>query len=161
MSEGVDLSQIEGVSTNTIFTLMTETGFNLNKKFKTAKHFASWLGFAPNRKITGGKTISSHTATVKNPLSYALRQAANAAGNGKSRLSDFFKKIAFKNGRTAAIIATARKIAVIIYKMLDTKEKYSYNYSQDEVDRTRKYQLKFIQKKINQFNIKHEDLAFC
>jgi transposase len=161
MAEGVDLSQIEGVSTNTIFTLMTETGFNLTEKFKTAKHFASWLGLAPNRKITGGKTISSHTTTVQSPLSYALRQAANAAGNGKGRLGDFFRKIAFKNGRMAAIVATARKIAVIIYKMLEKKEVYAYNYSVIETLRAKQYQLKNIQKKIKQLNIKQEDLVFC
>src|SRR3989339_2849 len=161
MGDGVDLSQIEGVSTNTIFTLMSETGFKLTEKFKTAKHFSSWLGFAPNRKITGGKTISSHTATVQNPLSYALRQAANAAGNGKGRLGDFFRKIAFKNGRTAAIIATARKIAVIIFKMLENKDAYSYDYSQVETERARNHQIRTIQKKIQKFHIKQEDLAIC
>ena len=160
MAGGVDLSQIEGVSTNTIFTLMTETGFNLIEKFKTAKHFASWLGFAPNRKITGGKIISSHTASVKSPLSYAIRQAANAAGNGKGRLGDFFRKIAYKNGRTAAIVATARKIAVIIYKMLEKKEPYTYSYLQTELERVKKAQVKNIQKRIKQLNIKQEDLIF-
>ena len=52
MANGVDLSQIEGVNINTILTIMSETGFNIKSKFKTAKHFTSWLGFAPNRKIT-------------------------------------------------------------------------------------------------------------
>jgi len=160
MAAGVDLSQIEGVSSNTIFTLMTETGFNLKSKFKTAKHFASWLGFAPNRKITGGKTISSHTAQVQNPLSYAIKQAANAAGNGKGRLGDFFRRIAFKNGRQAAIIATARKIAVIIYNMLSRKEPYTYDYADSELERIRKRQITNIQKKINTLNLKKEDLAF-
>lgn len=160
MTGGVDLSQIEGVSTNTIFTLMTETGFDLTKKFKTAKHFASWLGFAPNKRITGGKTISSHTAQVQSHLSYALRQAANAAGNGKGRLADFFRRIAFRNGRTAAIIATARKIAVIIYKMLETKEQYSYDYLGAEIERIKKAQIKNIKKRIKQLNLNHEELGF-
>ena len=65
MTGGVDLTQIEGVSVMTLLTLMSETGFNLKSKFKTPKHFASWLGYSPNRKITGGKTISSHTQTVQ------------------------------------------------------------------------------------------------
>ena len=160
MTDGVDLTQIQGVSTNTILTLMTETGFNLKDKFKTAKHFASWLGFAPNRKITGGKVMSSHTVSVQNPLSYALRQAANAAGNGKGRLGDFFRKIAYKNGRTAAIIATARKIAVIIYKMLEKNEPYNYDYLKPELERIKKLQVRNIQKRIKQLNIKQEDLVF-
>lgn len=161
MTGGVDLSQIDGVDTNTIFTLLTETGFELKEKFKTAKHFTSWLGFAPNRKITGGKIISSHTEQVKSPLSYALRQAANAAGNSKGRLGDFFRRIAFRNGRTAAIIATARKIAVIIYKMLENKEQYSYNYLSTEMERIKKAQVKNIKKRIKQFNLGQEELGFC
>jgi transposase len=73
MTGGVDFSEIEGVNINTILTMMTETGFDILSKFKSTKHFASWLGFAPNRKITGGKTMSSNTPKVKNPLTYALR----------------------------------------------------------------------------------------
>lgn len=161
MTGGVDLSKIEGVDTNTIFTLMTETGFELTKKFKTAKHFASWLGFAPNRKITGGKTISSHTAQVKSHLSYALRQAANAAGNGKGRLGDFFRRIAFRNGRIAATIATARKISVIIFKMLEKKEPYSYYYLNSEMERIKKSQIKNIRKRIKQLNLSQEELGLC
>lgn len=161
MTGGVDLSRIEGVDTNTIFTLMTETGFELTQKFKTAKHFASWLGFAPNRKITGGKTISSHTAQVKSHLSYALRQAANAAGNSKGRLGDFFRRIAFRNGRTAATIATARKIAVIIYNMLEKKEPYSYHYINNELERIKKAQVRNIKKRIKQLNLSHKELGFC
>ena len=161
MTGGVDLSQIDGVDTSTIFTLMTETGFKLTDKFTTAKKFTSWLGFAPNRKITGGKTISSHTVKVKNPLSIALRQAANAAGNKRCRLGDFFRKIAYKNGRTAAIIATARKISVIIYKMLEKKEPYNYAYSDTEEERIKEIQIKNIQKKIKKLGLKKEDVIFA
>ncbi|MBD2705817.1 hypothetical protein IC229_34780 [Spirosoma sp. BT702] len=35
------------------------------------------------------------------------------------RLTPFFKRIAFKKGRIAAIIATARKLAVIIWNMIN------------------------------------------
>ncbi|MGM0406545.1 MAG: transposase [Bacteroidota bacterium] len=129
--------------------------------FSKAKHFASWLGYAPNKKITGGKTISSHTEQVKSHLSYALRQAANAAGNSQSRLGDFFRRIAFRNGRNAAIIATARKIAVVIYKMLENKEQYSYCYLNSEMERIKKAQVRNIKKRIKQLNLKQEELGFC
>ena len=127
MSGGVDLSQIVGVNINTILTMMTETGFDIKQHFKTAKRFSSWLGYAPNRKITGDKVISSRTPKVKKPLTAAIRQAANAAGNSKTRLGDFFRRIAYRKGREIAIVATARKISVIIYKMLETGQDYSYD----------------------------------
>jgi transposase len=159
MTDGVDLSQIEGVNINTILTMMSETGFDLKSKFKTAKHFTSWLGFAPNRKITGGKVMSSNTPKVKSPLVYAIRQAANAAANSQGRLGDFARRIAFRKGRSVAIIATARKIAVIIYKMLETGSEYCYEYEQHELNKVRDRQIKKIKKTIDHFNIESRELA--
>jgi len=161
MGNGVNLAKINGVSTNTILTMLTETGFDITQKFKTAKHFASWLGFTPNRKITGGKTMSSNTQKVKTPLSCAIRQAANSAGNSKSRLGDFFRRVAFRKGRSVAITATARKIAVIIYKMLETGKEFSYDYEKNEAERLRKSQIKNITKKIRQLGINEDELSFA
>lgn len=158
MTGGVDLSQIDGVNISTILTMMSETGFELKKRFKTAKHFASWLGYAPNRKITGDKVISSRTPKVKKPLTAAIRQAANSAGNSKTRLGDFFRRIAYRKGREVAIIATARKISVIIYKMLETGEDYSYSYAQEEIDKLKTTQIKKIKRTIKKLNIKKEEL---
>lgn len=159
MTGGVDLSQIDGVNINTILTMMSETGFELKQRFKTAKHFASWLGYAPNRKITGDKVISSRTPKVKKPLTAAIRQAANSAGNSKTRLGDFFRRIAYRKGREVAIIATARKISVIIYKMLETGEEYSY--AQEEIDKLKNTQIKKIQRTIKKFDIKKEELILA
>lgn len=159
MTGGVDLSQIDGVNINTILTMMSETGFDIKSKFKTAKHFASWLGFAPNRKITGGKVMSSNTPKVKSPMVYAIRQAANAAGNSKGRLGDFFRRISYRKGRTVAIVATARKIAVIIYKMLESGQEYCYEYGQDELDKVRKSQVKRINRTIELFSIESFELT--
>mgnify|MGYP005855888879 CR=1 FL=1 len=158
MSNGVDLSQIEGVNINTILTIMAELGFDLKNKFSTHKHFTSWLGFAPNRKITGGKVMSSNTPKVKNPVVYAIRQAANAAGNSQGRLGDFFRRLAYRKGRQVAIIATARKIAVIIYKMLENGQDYCYDYSKEETEKLRSSQIKKINKTISNFNIGANEL---
>ncbi len=158
MTKGVDLSQIDGVNINLILTMMSETGFNLKSSFSTPKHFASWLGFAPNRKITGGKVISSHTPKVKHHLSFAIRQAANTLRGSKSRLGDFFRRLAFRKGDMIAIIATARKIAVIIYKMLETGKDYCYQYQKEEMDYIKQAQLKNIRKRIKQLNLTKEEL---
>ena len=59
MFKGTDLLAIEGVSYNTVLTIMSEVGYDGIKKFKTAKHFTSWLRLAPNNKVSGGKVLSS------------------------------------------------------------------------------------------------------
>ena len=124
--EGVDLMAIEGISHSTMITLMSEMGPKGMEKFKSGKHFASWLRLAPNNKISGGKSISRRTPKGASRLKIALRNAANAIGNLKEgTLSKFFKRVAFRKGRQVAITATARKLAVIIWNMVTKKEKYN------------------------------------
>ena len=72
---GVDLTAIEGIGASTVLTILTEVGPDLSK-FKTEKHFTSWLGLCPDNRISGGKILSCHTRRVINRLSDALRLAA-------------------------------------------------------------------------------------
>jgi transposase len=124
--DGVDLLTIPGVSHSTVLTLMSELGPEGMKKFTSAKKFVSWLRLAPNNKISGGRTLSNRIPKGSNRLKIALRNAANAVGNLKdSDLGKFFKKIAFRKGRQAAITATARKIAVILWNMITKKQPYN------------------------------------
>lgn len=160
LSGGVNLYQIEGVSDVTVLTLISETGFDLSK-FVTAKHFCSWLALSPNNKVSGGKIISSKVSHHNNRLAQALRRAANAIGNmKKGSLNQFFRRIAFKYGRMAAITATARKLAVIIWNMLTRKENYRFEETIVYTERLRRIQLKNMQKKINALQIKPEELHF-
>lgn len=109
MAGGVDLSEITGVGANLILALTSETGLDLKKDFKTHKHYVSWLGLAPNNKISGGKVLSSHTPKIKSTIRKAYKDAANAVGRSNTPLGEFFRRIAYRRGRSVAIIATARK----------------------------------------------------
>ncbi len=161
LTNGINLYEIEGVSNITILTLLSETGLDLTK-FPTAKHFASWLALSPNNKISGGKVLSSNVSHHNNKLAQALRRAANAIGNMKAgRLNQFFRRIAFRYGRMAAITATARKLAVIIWNMLTKNEPYRYEETAVYNDRLRKLQLKNIQKRIIALNIHSDELNFA
>ena len=100
--------QIEGVSHATILSIMSEIGPEGFKKFETSKQFSNWLRLAPNNKKTGGKIISNKVPKGSNRLKIAFRNAANAIGNLKdTHLSDFFRKVLYRKGRTAAVSATA------------------------------------------------------
>ena len=103
--------------------------------------------------------MSSNTPKVKNPLVYAIRQAANAAGNSQGRLGDFYRRIAYRKGKGVAVVATARKIAVIIYRMLETGQEYCYQYSQEETERARRAQIHRINKMIQHHNINESELG--
>ena len=157
----VELLNIPGVNTGTILTLISEVGLDLSK-FKTAKHFTSWLGLAPNNKITGGKVISSHTDSKKNRIALAFRDAANALERIviNNQLKSFFKRIAAKKSRLVAITATARKIATIVWNMLTKKEEYNPIATAKNEEIFRKRKMKSIQRIIKEYGIKHHEIAF-
>lgn len=157
--EGVDLLAIEGVSHSTVLTLMSEVGHGINK-FESAKQFTSWLRLAPNNKISGGKILSNKMPKGSNRLKIALRQAANAVGNLKdTALSNFFKRIAFRKGRTSAISATARKLAVIIWNMITKKIPYKTDTQYEFLDQKRKRKVMEMKKLIHKFDITPDDLG--
>lgn len=153
---------IEGVSHSTILTLISEIGPEGLKKFPSAKHFTSWLRLAPNNRISGGKVLSNKIPKGSNRLKIALRQAANAIGNLKdTHLSDFFRRIAFRKGRPAAISATARKLAVIIWNMQVKRTPYTSDNQYLFLDQKRHLKLvKRIRNQITKFEIKPEQLGF-
>jgi hypothetical protein len=157
--EGVDLLAIEGVSHSTVLTLMSEVGHGIHK-FESAKQFTSWLRLAPNNKISGGRILSNKTPKGSNRLKIALRQAANVVGNLKDTgLSNFFKRIAFRKGRTSAISATARKLAVIIWNMLVKKVPYKPATDYEFLDQKRKRKVLEMKKLIHKFDITPDDLG--
>jgi len=160
---GVDLMKIEGLSHATILTIMSEVGPEGFKKFPTAKQFASWLRLAPNNKISGGKILSNKIPKGSNRLKIALRNAANAIGNLKdTHLANFFKRILYRKGRTAAVSATARKLAVIIWNMITKKVTYTAPLQYLFLDQKRKLKLVArIRKSITKFEIKPEQLGFA
>ena len=152
--EGIDLMAIEGVSHSTVLSVMSEVGLEGLKKFESAKQFASWLRLAPNNKISGGKILSKKVPKGSNRLKIALRNAANAIGLLKDTpLSNFFHRIAFRKGRSSAISATARKLAVIIWNMVVKKQQYHNEAGYEFIDQKRKRKVMEMRKLISKFGI--------
>jgi transposase len=154
--------KIEGLSHATVLTIMSEVGPDGFSKFKSAKQFASWLRLAPNNKISGGKVLSNRIQKGSNRLKIALRNAANSIGNLKeSHLADFFKRVLYRRGRTAAVSATARKLAVIIWNMIVKRVEYNPPILYLFLDQKRKMKLvQRIRKSITKFEIKPDELGF-
>ena len=153
-----DLFQIPGVSHNTVLSILCTLGNDICR-FKTAKQFASWLRLVPNNKISGGKIISSRTPKSKNTFATCLRQAANSIGNQQNHpLTPFFKRIAYRKGRGAAITATARKLAIIIWNMITKSQSYK-GYDYDRTCQKRKNtQIKNIRSRLAKLNLSDDEL---
>ena len=120
---GVDFTSIDGLDVLTVPTIISEVGLDPSK-FRSAKHFSSWLGLCPGCRITGGKVKSSQTRKVVNRAAKAFRLAAQAVSRSKCALGAFYRRICSRLGAPKAITATAHKIARLFYTLWTKKESY-------------------------------------
>jgi transposase len=135
---GTDLTQIHGIGPFLALRLIGECGTDLSR-WRTAKHFTSWLTLSPGCKISGGKVLSSHTRKTSSRLTVALRLAAVTVGRSNTALGAFYRRLAGRIGNAKAVTATARKIAVLFYNAMrygmDYRDPGADHYEQQYRDR--------------------------
>lgn len=150
---GVDLTRINGVETTTALKVIAEVGPDLSR-FKSAKHFASWLGLCPGTKISGGKILSGATKRTVNRLAQALRMAAFALSRSQSALGAYYRRLSGRLDKPKAITATAHKLARLIYTMLTKGTEY--------IDRGQDYyEERYRQRVIHHLNRRAAALGFA
>ena len=121
---GVNIMAIPSVSHSTALTILAELGPNFVDKFPTANKFAKWCNLVPNDKITGGKIVSSKMLKRKNKVGQALRQCAMTLSRSKDALGEYYRRVKSRTGGIQANVATAHRLAVIIYNMVKNKTEY-------------------------------------
>lgn len=137
---GTNLSDIFGITETNAIEIISEVGLNM-EKWPTVKHFTSWLNLAPNNKISGGKILSSRIPKKKNHAGQVFKMAAFAVQRSKNWLALFYHRIKAKKGTPKAVVATARKIATIFYKLLKEKIPFNPLPLENYVDGFKKYQI--------------------
>lgn len=141
---GVDLTAIPGVQVTTAHTLLSEIGPNVSM-FPSGKHFASWLHLCPDNRISGGRILSAKTGSGKNRAATALCIAAATLYNSQTALGHFLRRMRAKLGGIQGVVATAHKLALIVYHMLKTKQPYDetrFAYHEQQHKRRMELRLK-------------------
>jgi len=115
---GVDLTSIDGIDVITAQTILSEAGTDMSG-FQTENHFASWLGLAPSKDISGGKIIGLGKRKVQNRVAMAFRMAATTLLNSKTYLGSRYRHLRQQlPSHASAIKAMARYLAVLVYRLL-------------------------------------------
>ena len=117
LTGGVDLTQIDGIAPYTALKLVSEIGLDM-ARWPSEKHFTSWLTLAPKNKISGGRLLSSRTQPSANRAAAILRMTAMCLGRTHTALGAFYRRLAARIGKAQAITATARKLAILVYRAL-------------------------------------------
>lgn len=121
---GVDLTCIDGISTEVAQVILAEVGTRL-EAFPDERHFVSWLRLCPRTAISGGKTLKKRRNGMgANRVAGALRLAARALRRSPTALGAYFRSASRRQDASVAIFATARKLATLVFRMLRYGTKY-------------------------------------
>ena len=150
---GTDLTQIHGIGPFLALRLIAECGADLSR-WKSAKHFTSWLTLAPGCKISGGKVLSAHTRKTSNRVTAHLRLAAVTVGRTNTALGAFYRRLAARIGNAKAVTATARKIAVLFYNAM----RFGMNYQDPGADH---YEHQYRERVIKQLHRRAAEFGFA
>jgi len=120
---GVDLTVVDGLNAASAQIILSEIGTDM-RKWPTDKHFSSWLHLAPHNDISGGKVLRSRLLKGRNRVTQALRLAAQSVGRTDTALGAYYRRMQAKYGPERAVVATAHKLARIIYHLLKHREPY-------------------------------------
>ena len=122
---GVDLTLIDGISAETARIILTEIGPDISA-FENHKKFVAWLQLAPHKRVSGGKVLKGRPRNMSaTRVGNAFRTAAVALQRTDTALGAYFRRIAARKAAPVAVGAVARKLAIIVYKMLKFGAEYT------------------------------------
>lgn len=142
---GVDVTKIFGISELTALEIISETGIDMSK-WKTKKHFTSWLNLAPNNRVSGGKLLKPKKSKRKNKAGQAFLMAVYALQRSDHWLGHYYRRMKARNGPFVATKATARKLAIIFYEMIRNQVEFTPIILEIYQSTFKEQKLKYIRK---------------
>ena len=113
---GRDLRSLPACTSYGMLQLMGEIGLDLSV-WPTDKHFTAWLGLAPGSYQSGKRHRG--TGRKRNRAGRLLCVIVRSLARSKdTALGGFYRRLAARRGGLVAIIATARKLAVLIWQAM-------------------------------------------
>ena len=113
---GHDLSALPALTDYTVLQLLSEIGTDMSR-WPTVKHFTAWLGLAPSSRRSGKRR--RREKRFRGRAAQILCVGARSLARSKSlALGGFYRRLRAIRGPQVANIATARKLAVLVYNTL-------------------------------------------
>lgn len=149
---GVDLTAIDGIDVLLAQEIIAEIGTDMSQ-WKTDKHFASWLGLAPNNRSSAGKVKSRNTKKTNSRANTAFRLAAQSVNRSQSAIGAFYRRMKAKHGAPVAVTATAHKIARIVYHMLKRRTPYIDQGAEHYSEQQRQRSIYYLQRQARKLGV--------
>lgn len=155
---GTNLTTIPGLQANTILQIISGVGTDMSK-FPTPNHFASYLGFVPHHKITGGCIISSRTDRINSPAAQAFKKVIPSISQRDTALGAFYRRIAHRVGTAKAIVATCRKLAIAFYLALTKGIEYIDQGKERYLERQEQRERKALNRLAAKYNLQLKPMS--
>lgn len=147
---GKDATQLSGITDYTWLQLFSEVGNDLTK-WKTEKHFTSWLGLAPGQH-NSGKMRKNKNRKHKPKAGQIFRQIAQSLIESKKiALGAFGRRLKSKRGPGIAVKATARKLAELYWRLMVKGLEFVENGIKKYEEKLKLQQEKWFVKRANSF----------
>lgn len=151
---GVDLTSIDGIGEQTAQVILSEFGPDLKSRFKSEKHFSSYLGLCPGTRISGGRVLSRRSRKVSHRVATALRLAARSLSGSQSALGANYRRLRARLGPPKAITALANKLAKLLYRLLVNGQDYFDHGIRQYEEKFRRQQIRRLEKQAKMLNLK-------
>jgi len=138
------LDTIPGVNQNGAATFIAEMGVNMTV-FKSAKHLASWAGVSPGNNESAGKKKASKITKGNKALKTMAVECALSTSRQNNRISSHQRRIAKRQGKKKAQVATAHLVITIVYNILKTGEPYKELGTEYVQQKIQEKELKMVQ----------------
>ena len=159
ITQGKDATTITGMNDKTLLEVIAATGLDLEKTWRTKKHFTSWMALCPNMHRSG-KSNKKRKVKKHSTAGQSFLEAAMSIANSKySALSSFYKRLQAKKGRRVALKATARKIAERYYDLMTKGIEYVEQGINLYEQKFKEQQLKRLYKQAKLFNLQLSPLT--
>jgi hypothetical protein len=113
---GKDLAVLPACTSYSMLQLIGEVGLDLSQ-WPSAKHFTAWLGLAPGTYQSGKRHRGM--GRKRNRAGRLLCVLARSLARSKDiALGGFYRRMAARRGGLVANVATARKLAVLIWQAM-------------------------------------------
>lgn len=114
---GKDPTQLPGVADYVWLQLLGEVGTELDKNWRTEKHFTAWLGLAPGSRQSGKRHGSQRRS--RNRAGRLFCVIARSVGRSVDKaLGGFYRRLKGRRGGLVANLALARKLAELFWRLM-------------------------------------------
>lgn len=114
---GKDPTQLPGVADYVWLQLLGEVGTELDKNWRTEKHFTAWLGLAPGSRQSGQRRGSQRRS--RNRAGRLFCVIARSVGRSVDKaLGGFYRRLKGRRGGLVANLALARKLAELFWRLM-------------------------------------------